>query len=213
MPGDEDKCLECTYDAQHYNLMAHAWLTFQVRYDDDDDDDGPVADPVLEGGMPLPIRLAAEFPEELVATPLEDIDPYYGREKTFIVISKGKDIFRYWYVDFQDLEKQVKIAWNFRFSATDALWFLSPFSPVRRVAIHILVHPMFSLIIITTILLNCLMMIMPSSEQIESTEVIFTAIYTFESATKVMGRGFILEPFTYLRDAWNWLDFIVITLA
>ena len=72
---------------------------------------------------------------------------------------------------------------------------------------------MFSLIIITTILLNCLMMIMPSSEQIESTEVIFTAIYTFESATKVMGRGFILEPFTYLRDAWNWLDFIVITLA
>ena len=101
----------------------------------------------------------------------------------------------------------------YRFSATDALWFLSPFSPVRRVAIHILVHPMFSLIIITTILLNCLMMIMPSSEQIESTEVIFTAIYTFESATKVMGRGFILEPFTYLRDAWNWLDFIVITLA
>ena len=193
--------------------MAHAWLTFQVRYDDDDDDDGPVADPVLEGGMPLPIRLAAEFPEELVATPLEDIDPYYGREKTFIVISKGKDIFRYWLVGFQDLEKHDKNAWNFRFSATDALWFLSPFSPVRRVAIHILVHPMFSLIIITTILLNCLMMIMPSSEQIESTEVIFTAIYTFESATKVMGRGFILEPFTYLRDAWNWLDFIVITLA
>ena len=44
--------------------------------------------------MPLPIRLAAEFPEELVATPLEDIDPYYSRGKTFIVISKGKDIFR-----------------------------------------------------------------------------------------------------------------------
>ena len=74
--------------------FINAWLAFQVRYDDDDDDDGPVADPVLEGGMPLPIRLAAEFPEELVATPLEDIDPYYGREKTFIVISKGKDIFR-----------------------------------------------------------------------------------------------------------------------
>eukprot|EP00094_Tigriopus_californicus_P006087 TCALIF_05863-PA protein Name:"Similar to para Sodium channel protein para (Drosophila melanogaster)" AED:0.15 eAED:0.18 QI:29/0.48/0.42/0.88/0.68/0.76/26/1108/2230 len=116
-----------------------------------------------------------------------------GRRKTFIVISKGKDIFR--------------------FSGEDAVWALSPFSPVRRVAIHILVHPLFSLIIITTILLNCFMMIMPSSAKIESSEVIFTAIYTFESATKVMGRGFILEPFTYLRDAWNWLDFIVITLA
>jgi hypothetical protein len=43
--------------------------------------------------------------------------------------------------------------------------------------------------------------------------VIFTAIYTFESATKVMGRGFALAQFTYLRDAWNWLDFIVISLA
>jgi hypothetical protein len=28
----------------------------QVRYDDDDDDDGSAADPLLEGGMPLPIR-------------------------------------------------------------------------------------------------------------------------------------------------------------
>lgn len=43
--------------------------------------------------------------------------------------------------------------------------------------------------------------------------VIFTGIYTFESGVKVMARGFILQPFTYLRDAWNWLDFIVITLA
>ena len=133
--------------------------------------------------------------------------------QTFVVISKGKDIFR--------------------FSAEDSMWFLSPFSPVRRVAIHVLVHPLFSLIIIVTILLNCIMMILPPTEQIESTEwvrklywfilhssfsycvfrVLFTAIYTFESATKVMGRGFALTKFTYLRDAWNWLDFIVISLA
>ena len=113
--------------------------------------------------------------------------------QTFIVISKGKDIFR--------------------FSAEDSMWFLSPFSPVRRVAIHVLVHPLFSLIIIATILINCLMMILTPSERIESTEVLFTAIYTFESATKVMGRGFVLTKFTYLRDAWNWLDFIVISLA
>jgi hypothetical protein len=31
--------------------------------------------------MPLPIRLAAEFPDELVATPIEDIDPYYQNKK------------------------------------------------------------------------------------------------------------------------------------
>jgi len=46
-----------------------------------------------------------------------------------------------------------------------------------------------------------------------SCRVVFTAIYTFESSIKVMARGFILESFTYLRDAWNWLDFVVIALA
>ena len=58
-------------------------VLIQVRYDDDDDDDGSAADPLLEGGMPLPIRLAAEFPDELVATPIEDIDPYYSNKKVW----------------------------------------------------------------------------------------------------------------------------------
>ena len=70
--------------------------------------------------------------------------------QTFVVISKGKDIFR--------------------FSATDAMWILDPFNPIRRVAIYILVHPLFSLFIITTILVNCILMIMPTTPTIESTE-------------------------------------------
>ncbi|KAG7205597.1 hypothetical protein KM043_007563 [Ampulex compressa] len=165
----------------------------EVRYDDEDEDEGPQPDPMLEQGAPIPVRLHNEFPPELASTPLEDIDSFYHNQRTFVVISKGKDIFR--------------------FSATDALWILDPFNPIRRVAIYILVHPLFSLFIITTILVNCILMIMPTTPTIESTEVIFTGIYTFESAVKVMARGFILQPFTYLRDAWNWLDFVVIALA
>ena len=42
---------------------------------------------------------------------------------------------------------------------------------------------------------------------------IFTAIYTLEGTTKMLARGFILAEFTYLRDAWNWLDFVVVSLA
>ena len=42
---------------------------------------------------------------------------------------------------------------------------------------------------------------------------IFTGIYTVESAVKMLARGFIMAQFTYLRDAWNWLDFIVVSLA
>lgn len=61
----------------------------------------------------------------------------------------------------------------FRFSATDAMWCLSPFNPVRRIAIAILTHGMFSLIIITTILANCYVMIIPPSPVTESTELVF----------------------------------------
>jgi hypothetical protein len=38
-------------------------------------------------------------------------------------------------------------------------------------------------------------------------------IYTLEALTKCVARGFILKKFTFLRDPWNWLDFVVITLA
>ncbi|XP_052563370.1 sodium channel protein para isoform X14 [Culex pipiens pallens] len=165
----------------------------EIRYDDEDEDEGPQPDSTLEQGVPIPVRMQGSFPPELASTPLEDIDAFYSNIKTFVVVSKGKDIFR--------------------FSATNALYVLDPFNPIRRVAIYILVHPLFSFFIITTILGNCILMIMPSTPTVESTEVIFTGIYTFESAVKVMARGFILQPFTYLRDAWNWLDFVVIALA
>ncbi|CAM1295090.1 para (predicted) [Pycnogonum litorale] len=166
-------------------------------------------DPLLEAGMPLPRSYANELTKDVSATPLEDIDEYYRNKKTFVVISKGKDIFR--------------------FSATNAMWVLSPFSPIRRVAIYILVHPVFSFFVICTIMVNCVLMTLSGSakqkferaaesgkkvdEDEDQSELIFTSIYTFESCIKILARGFILAPFTYLRDLWNWLDFLVILLA
>ncbi|KAK7880980.1 hypothetical protein WMY93_032375 [Mugilogobius chulae] len=41
----------------------------------------------------------------------------------------------------------------------------------------------------------------------------FTGIYTFESLTKIVARGFAIDGFTFLRDPWNWLDFMVISMA
>ena len=65
-------------------LIESLLRNFQLRYDDDDDADGPAPDPALEYGMPLPIRLAAEFPPELVATPIEDIDVFYQNKKVIL---------------------------------------------------------------------------------------------------------------------------------
>lgn len=38
----------------------------------------------------------------------------------------------------------------------------------------------------------------------------FLAIYSAEMMIKTVAKGFILNKYTYLRNPWNWLDFVVI---
>lgn len=40
---------------------------------------------------------------------------------------------------------------------------------------------------------------------------IFLAIYSIEMVIKITAKGFLLNKYTYLRNPWNWLDFVVIT--
>uniref|UniRef100_A0A6I8NC68 Sodium channel protein n=1 Tax=Ornithorhynchus anatinus TaxID=9258 RepID=A0A6I8NC68_ORNAN len=151
----------------------------------------------LQASRKVP-ELYGRLPRELVGEPLEDLDPYYSTRKTFIVLNRAKTIFR--------------------FSATPALFALSPFHPLRRAAIKVLVHsypgPLPGLSIMFTILTNCGFMALsdppPWAKYVEYT---FTAIYTFESLVKILARGFCVNEFTFLRDPWNWLDFSVIIMA
>ncbi|XP_067852439.1 sodium channel protein type 4 subunit alpha-like [Heptranchias perlo] len=73
----------------------------------------------LEAGKKLP-RIYGDVPSQFIGQPLEDLDSFYSDKKTFIVLNKGKSIFR--------------------FSAAPALYLLTPFHHVRRIAIKILVH-------------------------------------------------------------------------
>ncbi|XP_039944236.1 sodium channel protein type 5 subunit alpha-like [Hirundo rustica] len=138
-------------------------------------------------------------PPELIGEPLEDLDPYYKDHKVFIVLNKQKTIYR--------------------FTATRALWIFSPFHPIRRRAIKILVHSLFTWFIMCTIITNCVFMALTESSKSSSpswntyVEFTFTGIYTFESLIKILATGFCLNEFTFLRDPWNWLDFTVIIMA
>ncbi|NWW70110.1 SCN2A protein, partial [Climacteris rufus] len=89
------------------------------EHTDDDDENGPKPNSDLEAGKTLPF-IYGDIPPGMVSEPLEDLDPYYINKKTFIVLNKGKAIFR--------------------FSATSALYILTPFNPIRKIAIKILVH-------------------------------------------------------------------------
>ncbi|XP_037266816.1 sodium channel protein type 4 subunit alpha isoform X1 [Falco biarmicus] len=147
----------------------------------------------LEAGKNLPL-IYGDPPLDLIGTPLEDLDPFYKDKKTFIVLNKGKAIFR--------------------FSATPALYLLGPFHPIRRGAIKVLIHSLFSMFIMITILTNCVFMTMSNPPAwSKNVEYAFTGIYTFESLIKILSRGFCIDDFTFLRDPWNWLDFMVISMA
>ncbi|KAI5087468.1 sodium channel protein type 4 subunit alpha B isoform X1 [Silurus meridionalis] len=73
---------------------------------------------------------------------------------------------------------------------------------------------LFSMFIMVTILSNCFFMTMSNPpEWSKIMEYVFTGIYTFEALIKVLSRGFCVGSFTFLRDPWNWLDFMVISMA
>ncbi|ELW47112.1 Sodium channel protein type 3 subunit alpha [Tupaia chinensis] len=89
------------------------------KREQDDDENKPKPNSDLEAGKNLPF-IYGDIPPEMVSEPLEDLDPYYISKRTFIVLNKGKAIFR--------------------FSATSALYILTPLNPVRKIAIKILVN-------------------------------------------------------------------------
>uniref|UniRef100_A0A8D3CA94 Sodium channel protein n=1 Tax=Scophthalmus maximus TaxID=52904 RepID=A0A8D3CA94_SCOMX len=155
---------------------------------DTSDENEPKPNSDLEAGRGLPF-IYGDIPKGFVATPLEDLDPYYLNKKTFIVLNKGKTIFR--------------------FSATPSLYIISPFNLLSRVSIH----TYFSSAIMSLFLCLslCSMSCLPFSFLFS--RYTFTGIYTFESLTKIVARGFCIDGFTFLRDPWNWLDFMVISMA
>lgn len=48
---------------------------------------------------------------------------------------------------------------------------------------------------------------------VDNSEIFFTISFALEALLKIIASGFILERGCYLRDAWNWLDFIVVITA
>ncbi|KAK3569225.1 hypothetical protein QTP86_026514, partial [Hemibagrus guttatus] len=177
------------------------------------DEDQPQPNSDLGAGQILPL-IYGDIPNGMGSTPLEDLDPFYCNQKTFIVLNKGKSIFR--------------------FNATSAFYMLSPFNPIRRIAIKILVHSypfhmlvkyVFQHCLFPAVVLWCDKLVIPQIIHNTSHSLLvviamtlfyrytFTAIYTFDSLIKILAMGFCIGKFTFLRDPFNWLDFTVIVMA
>lgn len=144
----------------------------------------------LEAGKKLPFAYGT-LPQGTVSEPLEDVDPYYYvKRNTFMVLNRNRVIFR--------------------FNAVSILCTLSPLSSLRRAVIKVLVHPLFRLLILISVLTDSILMCMSNlPEWILTVENTLLGIYTFEILVKVIARGIWAGSFSFLGDLWNWLDFSV----
>ena len=96
-------------------------------------------------------------------------------------------------------------------------------STLRRIILQIVLSNIFEGFLIVIILMNSLCLAIYDYEDRDNltkyNQVIsyfgtcFNAIFIMECALKIVAFGFILEKNSYLRDGWNFLDFIVVLSA
>ncbi|PAA93328.1 hypothetical protein BOX15_Mlig005983g2 [Macrostomum lignano] len=166
----------------------------EIKFDDDPEaeDDKVKRDKELTEGCNLPERLG-EFPDELLAQPIEEIDRHLHK-RSFVVINRkmGKHTI-------------------FRFTANSAFFCMAPWNPVRKLFVRIVTNQIFDYFIMLTILTNCVFLAL--DEEYKIAEYIFLTIYSLECVAKLMARGLVMDKYTYLRDPWNWLDIFVVLIS
>lgn len=99
---------------------------------------------------------------------------------------------------------------------------------IRRAIVWLTLCPWFDNFIILMIFFNSMFMactdysdrvfefdpnILKHNGFIESWGVVFTYIFIVECFLKIIAMGFIIHKNSYLRDTWNWLDFIVVVVG
>ena len=98
--------------------------------------------------------------------------------------------------------------------------FLFPMtSRLRLFCIDLISNAWFDRFIMLVIFVNCIFLAAYNPLEAEDSinnqvlfvsEIVFTIIFSVEMAIKVTAMGFLLHKGAYLRDKWNWIDFIVV---
>ena len=101
-----------------------------------------------------------------------------------------------------------------------SLFMFSHTNIIRRVCTKVVNWKYCDTIIIFLIIINSVLLGVIDYENPDSNsyrnrivynfEPFFTAAFALEAILKVISMGFILHKKSYLRDAWNWLDFVVV---
>ncbi|XP_071746366.1 voltage-dependent calcium channel type A subunit alpha-1 isoform X5 [Lepeophtheirus salmonis] len=105
-------------------------------------------------------------------------------------------------------------------SGPSSLFLLSEKNIIRRTTKFLIEWPLFEYTVLLTIIANCIVLALEEhlpngdrtifAQKLEKTEPYFLGIFTVEAALKILALGFVLHRGSYLRNAWNIMDFIVV---
>ena len=48
---------------------------------------------------------------------------------------------------------------------------------------------------------------------LDKIDLVFSIIFIVEATIKIIGMGFIIHKKSYLRSAWNWIDFLIVLVS
>ncbi|XP_023242929.1 voltage-dependent calcium channel type D subunit alpha-1-like [Centruroides sculpturatus] len=104
-----------------------------------------------------------------------------------------------------------------------ALFCLTLKNPLRKLCIDIVEWKPFEYLILLTIFCNCVALAVytpyPNADSnqvnhyLEKIEYVFLVIFTIECIMKIIAYGFMLHSGAYLRNGWNFLDFIIVVIG
>lgn len=89
----------------------------------------------------------------------------------------------------------------------------------RSFVMQIVFNPWFDRVILLTIFANCVSLAVedPSLPEpdplIEVLDICFLIIFSIEMVLKIIAMGFVMQQFSYLRDAWNVVSNIFSTFS
>jgi hypothetical protein len=87
---------------------------------------------------------------------------------------------------------------------------------ISRLAYAIITHKIFETLSILVIVANCFFLALddPTATDINPimnmSDYVFQGLYTVEMIFKICGLGFVFNKGSYMRDAWNILDFVIV---
>ncbi len=99
-------------------------------------------------------------------------------------------------------------------------------SRIRVFCVNVMLNKWFDRFITASIVINSVLLatkeykenydtgyVSSWNELLEKFDLVFTVIFFIEFLIKVIAMGFVMSKNSYLRDSWNWIDFIIVFIS